>query len=133
MKLKYSKQREAIKAYLKKSIDHPTADMVYDNLKLIFPNISLGTVYRNLALLTELGEIRKIANSNGPDRFDAESKPHYHFCCNSCGEILDIESNEEKFLFIQEVLKNFSGTITDEEITFHGVCPECLIRNKKTG
>lgn len=131
MKLKYSKQREAIKEYLCSTHEHPTADMVYENIRRTFPNISLGTVYRNLALLTELGEIKKIASPNGPDRFDAESRPHYHFTCTECGEISDIDSSDAKEALLEEVLKDFKGMITDEEIHFYGICPRCMEEMKK--
>ena len=59
--LKYSRQRESIKEFLMSRTDHPTADVVYENMKLIYPNISLGTVYRNLSLLADIGEIRKLS------------------------------------------------------------------------
>ena len=87
--LKYSRQREAIKNYLQGREDHPSADMVYDGIRGEFPNISLGTVYRNLSLLTELGEIIKIP-TEGADRFDARVTPHNHFICKSCGRVMDI-------------------------------------------
>lgn len=61
--LKYSRQRESIKEFLRNRTDHPTADVVYENMKLIYPNISLGTVYRNLSLLADLGEIKKLSSS----------------------------------------------------------------------
>ena len=76
--LKYSRQRESIKLFLMNRKDHPTADMVYVNMREKFPHISLGTVYRNLSLLAEIGEITKIS-TEGPDRFDANQNPHYHF------------------------------------------------------
>ena len=68
--LKYSKQRESIKHYLMTTDEHPTADMVYMHVKKDFPNISLGTVYRNLNLLTDIGEAVKIATPDCGDRFD---------------------------------------------------------------
>ena len=68
--LKYSRQREAIKDFLAHSHEHPTADIVYMNLRESFPNISLGTVYRNLSLLSEMGQIQKISMKDGADRFD---------------------------------------------------------------
>ena len=80
--LKHSRQRESIRNFLMQRCDHPTAETVYLGIKEDFPNISLGTVYRNLSLLAELGEILKISVGNGPDRFDANLKPHYHFFCN---------------------------------------------------
>ena len=87
--LKYSRQREAILQFLMTRKDHPTADAVYANIRKEFPNISLGTVYRNLSLLTELGEIIKIP-TEGADRFDARVAPHNHFICKSCGRVMDI-------------------------------------------
>lgn len=77
--LKYSRQRESIKEYLSSTYEHPTADTVYLNVKQEFPNISLGTVYRNLNLLAEIGEAIKISTPNGGDRFDGRTIPHYHF------------------------------------------------------
>lgn len=85
--LKYSRQRESIKQFLMQRRDHPTADTVYMNVRETFPHISLGTVYRNLSLLAELGEITKIS-TEGPDRFDANQEPHYHFICRHCHAVL---------------------------------------------
>ncbi len=78
--LKYSRQRESIKEFLRSRTDHPTADTVYENLRQIYPNISLGTVYRNLSLLSDIGEIRKLTN------FEAriatmEGSHHTHISC----------------------------------------------------
>ena len=78
--IKRSRQREAIRQCLTGRYDHPTAETVYMSIKDEFPNISLGTVYRNLSLLSDLGEIQKITVSGGPDRFDGNPAPHYH--CN---------------------------------------------------
>ena len=86
--LKYSRQRESIKACLMGRRDHPTADHVYLTIREVYPNISLGTVYRNLNLLVELGEARKLSFGYGPDRFDGDLTPHYHFVCRG----LDLRS-----------------------------------------
>ena len=77
--LKYSRQRESIKACLMGRKDHPTADALYTSIREQFPNISLGTVYRNLNLLVELGEIRKLSCGDGTDHFDYDTSPHYHY------------------------------------------------------
>ena len=82
---KKSKQRDAIIKFLMTRKDHPTADMVYMNIKEEFPKISLGTVYRNLALLSERGEILKLSYEGGSDHYDACTDPHYHFVCQECG------------------------------------------------
>ena len=80
--LKYSKQRESIKLFLAERKDHPTADVIYLNIREQFPHISLGTVYRNLALLSELGEIKKLTTGDGADHFDGNVSPHQHVICN---------------------------------------------------
>ena len=76
--LKYSRQRESIKVCLQGRKDHPTADMLYTDVRKEFPNISLGTVYRNLSLLSELGEIKRLTTGDGPDRFDGDTSTHHH-------------------------------------------------------
>lgn len=122
--LRHSKQRDSIKQYLESHFTHPTAETVYLDMKEIFPNISLGTVYRNLNLLVDMGEIIRISSDNGPDRYDGNTKPHYHFICNQCGRVFDInlEPNQD---MIEAASKNFSGIITNQVTHFFGFCPEC--------
>lgn len=92
--LKYSRQREAIKASLMNRCDHPTADALYASIREEFPNISLGTVYRNLNLLVETGEIRKLSCGSGADHYDGDVSPHYHFVCRECGHVYDMDIQE---------------------------------------
>ena len=89
--LKYSRQRESIKEFLMTRTDHPTADTVYHQLRKIYPNISLGTIYRNLALLADIGEIQKICTGDGADRFDGQIRPHYHVICTRCHQVMDLD------------------------------------------
>ena len=91
MALKYSRQREMIKDFLKTRHDHPTADVVYMNVRRQNPNISLGTVYRNLSLLADIGEIQRLRLGDGTDHFDADTSPHYHFICTKCGSVIDLK------------------------------------------
>ena len=92
--MKYSRQRESIKNFLSTRKDHPTADAVYMNIRKEYPNISLGTVYRNLSLLASVGEIQKISCGDGVDHFDPNADPHYHFVCRDCGAVkADSERN----------------------------------------
>lgn len=123
--LKYSRQRECIREFVKNSQTHPTADDVYAGIKSDFPNISLGTVYRNLSLLADLGEILKISVGNGPDRFDCNVKPHSHFICTKCNCIKDIDL-EEIDCIKEKFSKSFEGEITAHTTTFYGICKECL-------
>ncbi len=123
--IKYSRQREAIKEYLAQTKEHPTADIVYMNIRNVYPNISLGTVYRNLNLLAEQGEIVKINCRDGSDRFDGNSSLHYHFICNECGKIVDLEM--ESIEHINEIANTgFEGKIDGHVTYFNGTCPQCL-------
>ena len=121
--LKYSRQRESIKKYLCGREDHPTADMVYTGIRREFPNVSLGTVYRNLSLLVELGEIRKIA-TEGADRFDAKLVPHHHFICKNCGCVLDVMVPVEDPVRKVDLLWEY-GDVEECRLEFRGVCRTC--------
>ena len=123
--LKYSRQRESIKAYLMAHKDHPTADAVYAAIREEFPHISLGTVYRNLNLLVELGEAQKLTCGDGKDHFDADVSPHYHFVCQHCGAVIDlpIETLHDVTARAQE---SFGGQIHTHVTYFYGICPDCL-------
>lgn len=123
--IKYSKQREVIKTNLANRYDHPTAETVYLDVKNEFPNISLGTVYRNLSLLTELGEIQKISTCMGPDRFDGNPAQHYHFLCRKCGCVMDIDLENQDYLD-NAASEVFPGSIEGHSVQFYGVCPECM-------
>lgn len=124
MAVKYSKQREVIKDFLFTRKDHPTADMVYMNVRQQYPNISLGTVYRNLTLLTERGEIRRISVGDGVDHFDADTSPHNHFICKRCGRVIDLEM--ESIEHISEAAsQNFDGHIEGHVTYFYGLCGDC--------
>ena len=125
--LKYSRQRESIKNYLMATKEHPTADEVYMNVKQEFPNISLGTVYRNLNLLTDIGEAIKISTPNGGDRFDGKLEPHNHFLCTKCGRLLDLELDMQSIDEVNRLAgENFDGVITSSSTLFYGECSDCI-------
>ena len=88
--LKFSRQRESIRECLKNRTDHPTADAVYVTISKDYPKISLGTVYRNLNLLADMGEIQRFSSGDGSEHFDYNTDPHYHFVCRTCGAIIDM-------------------------------------------
>ena len=90
MAIKHSRQRQVIKDFLMTRTDHPTADVVYTNVRQQYPNISLGTVYRNLTLLSDMGEISRLRVGDGVDHFDADTSRHYHFICSKCGQLMII-------------------------------------------
>ncbi len=125
--LKYSRQRESIKACLMGRRDHPTADDVYLSIRQEYPNISLGTVYRNLNLLVELGEVQKLSFGYGPDRFDADLIPHYHFVCKNCGTIADLPLKPFPELN-REAQQCCEGRIDSHSTYFYGMCRNCMFR-----
>ncbi|WP_312644211.1 transcriptional repressor [Hydrogenoanaerobacterium sp.] len=122
--MKYSKQRELVLNTVMENPVHPTADFVYSHLRNANPNISLGTVYRNLNLLVEHGFIHKIAIPNGSDRFDFRLDEHYHMICNSCGEVFDVELNRLKELDT-EIEKSTGFIVTGHDLIINGVCNNC--------
>ncbi len=128
MALKYSRQREVIMDFLKTRKDHPTADIVYTNVRQQYPNISLGTVYRNLTLLADIGEIQRLRVGDGVDHFDADISPHYHFVCTECGSVVDlVMDNIDDIVDIAGM--NFDGKITGHVTYFYGICGNCCQDN----
>lgn len=125
MALKKSKQRDMIKAFLMGRKDHPTADVIYMNVRKQNPNISLGTVYRNLNLLADIGEIQRLRVGDGMDHFDADISPHYHFVCTECDSVIDLEM--ESIDTINNVAaKGFDGRIAGHMTYFYGTCGSCI-------
>lgn len=122
--MKRSRQRDAIVAFLKTRKDHPTADIVYQEIRNTIPNISLGTVYRNLAQLSERGEILRLPCDGKMDHFDADIRPHYHFICNQCGCVKDIHLPYANMLD-QQASEEFEGIITKHSLLFEGLCSDC--------
>jgi len=126
--LRNSRQRERILALLKQTELHPTADWLYAQLKPEFPSLSLGTVYRNLSLLTEQGLVKKIHSGSTFDRFEARVMQHYHLICTQCDSIRDIE------LPIYTEINDRASQMTDfliqeHRIDFYGLCRSCRTKN----
>ena len=125
MALKYSRQRQVIKDFLMTRKDHPTADMVYMNVRNEYPNISLGTIYRNLSLLADIGEIQRLRFNDGVDHFDADTSPHYHFVCTKCGSITDLKVDNLNDI-TDAARTGFDGEIQGHVTYFYGVCGKCI-------
>lgn len=122
--IRYSKQRERILELLRQTDAHPTANWLYDQLKQEFPNLSMGTVYRNLNILHEQGLVEKIAFGSTFDRFEATMHPHYHFICDECGAIIDLDVSIDSCL--DGIVSHMTGlTPTRHRIEFFGKCDRC--------
>jgi len=127
-RIRHSHQRDMIYQYLLSSKEHPSADMIYDHLRADNPNLSLGTVYRNLKLLEELGQVRRVTTLQNAERYDADCTDHAHFVCRQCGCVKDlppIDSQWEKELCPPEP----GDRVEWVHLVFGGVCSAC--GNKK--
>ncbi len=120
---RHSKNREAILECLKTTKSHPTAEWVYERLKPQFPNLSLGTVYRNLTQLKEAGVIRTLGTIAGQERFDADTSCHHHVICSRCGAVLDLDPDSRTEQLLQELSRATDADV--REIRFMGLCSEC--------
>lgn len=129
---RYSKKREAILDAIRSTDVHPSADWVYQALKPAFPDLSLGTVYRNLARFKEEGLIGSVGTVNGQERFDAIVTPHTHFICQACGAVMDLlELKAEEYLDLDRIARQHGVKIDRYELIFYGVCPGCSPKDKK--
>ena len=129
---KNSRQRTAVLEVLRGTKSHPTADWVYDKVREELPNISLGTVYRNLSRLTEAGLIQRLDVGDGVDHFDAAVEPHYHLYCESCRRLLDLDLPYDTALNDRaEALHPVQ--VSRHSLVFHGLCGTCSGRNDLSG
>ena len=126
-KRNFSSKRNAIYNAVCGTDTHPSARWVYDKLKPEIPDLSLGTVYRNLNLLTDIGEAIKISTPDGGDRFDGRIEPHNHFLCEECGRLLDLELDMKSIEEVNRLTgENFDGIITSSSTLFYGECSDCI-------
>ena len=123
--MKYSRQRELILETVQRSDDHPTADTIYTRVRAQDPKVSLGTVYRNLNLLADIGEALRIPTPDGGDRFDARTNPHYHFYCKCCKRMIDMDFDHMDKIN-QLASESFDGQIESHTMLFYGICGDCL-------
>lgn len=122
--LRTTQQRKVILEELRQTDNHPSADEIYEKVRLRLPRVSLGTVYRNLEILSELGEIQKLELSGSLKRFDWDTKKHYHIRCLSCNRVDDAPiaplNQLENELYEATVFE-----IIGHNLEFTGLCPEC--------
>ena len=123
---KQFRKRNAILAYLRQTKEHPSAEMVYNHLKTEYPDLSLGTVYRNLAMFKNSGEIASLGAVNGVERFDGNIEPHVHFICNGCQLVDDLPELEVPEELCQTVNRKTGGKVEVCHLTFTGQCKDCL-------
>lgn len=127
---KYSRQREALLNVLRGTTCHPNADRIYDMVREEIPNISLGTVYRNLATLADDGVILKLDVGDGCEHYDGDISPHAHFYCKNCRRIYDIFEDYGKAL-CANAQEKLDGKVDNCTVMFDGICRECMISDTK--
>jgi len=124
-----TKQRETILRVLRNTKAHPTADWIYEEVKKEIPNISKGTVYRNLQVLQEDGAVSEL-NLNGTlSRFEAKQESHYHFRCEQCGKVFDLDEPVNNELD-ERVAKRTGFKVSHHQLEFRGLCIDCQQQSK---
>ena len=125
-----SKQRTAVLEALAETTSHPTAEWVYQEVSRKIPNISLGTVYRNLSQLAEVGTILRMEIGDGTDHFDFNTAPHDHFFCQECRKLYDFPLPYDKAMDRLAAETDF-GFIDRHSLIYQGICKGCLSTKEK--
>ncbi len=122
--MRKSKQRDAILRVLMSTKSHPTAEWIYEEVRKEIPSISLGTVYRNLREMKKQGDILELEMAGGFGRFDGNANNHYHFRCETCGRVFDIDEPVDRA--IDERIESRTGfKVFHHRLEFRGVCCDC--------
>lgn len=122
---KQFRKRNAILSYLRSTDAHPSADMVFAHLKPEFPDLSLGTVYRNLSMFRQQGTIASVGTVNGVERFDWNTQPHVHFVCTGCSAVVDMPQLAISREMAHAAEAAFGGKVDACQLTFTGLCSVC--------
>lgn len=124
---KHSRKRDAILSCLRQTCSHPSAEWIYRSLKDEIPDLSLGTVYRNLSGFTETGEAVSLGRIGGQERFDGDTTPHAHFVCRGCGKVTDLPGTETllKADEIGRVSSGLGAAVESISLLLTGICREC--------
>ena len=128
---KHFRKRDAILTYLKSTYAHPSAEMVYADLKQQIPDLSLGTVYRNLNLFKEQGLAVTVGTVKGVERFDGNVNPHVHFFCMDCGAVIDLPRMDVPQQLVTTAAGQIGGTVEQCQMTFTGLCRNCTKQQKE--
>jgi Fur family peroxide stress response transcriptional regulator len=125
---KQFRKRNAILSFLRQTKEHPSAEMVFNHLKQEIPDLSLGTVYRNLSMFKAQGEIISLGTVNGVERFDGNVDPHVHFICGDCAGVIDLPQIQVPEELNRQVEKATGGSVDTCHLTFTGRCEECNMK-----
>ena len=127
---RFSKKRQAIYDALFASREHPSAESVYQTLKAEYPDLSLGTVYRNIKNMVASGDVICVGHVDGKERYDAHLNPHVHLVCRGCGSVVDIEITEPMARQVETVARENGIEMDLRSLHFAGLCCECKSETK---
>ena len=127
---KHFRKRDAILACLQESHSHPSAEVIYSRLKPVIPDLSIGTVYRNLNLFKQQGLIISVATVSGVERFDGNTDPHVHFLCSKCDAVIDLHELTVP-QSLTDAAQGSGGKVESCNLSFTGICRQCLNHNKE--
>lgn len=122
----FSRKREAILDALRGTDVHPTAEWIYRRLKPEYPDLSLGTVYRNLGRFQETGQAVSLGVIGGYERFDGDVSPHAHLVCERCGAVVDVYDALPGREQLEAVSERIGCRVDSASVTFRGLCGNCL-------
>jgi len=124
-----TKQRRVVYDTIKNTYSHPTADWVFEQVRHTLPNVSLGTVYRNLGVLKDEGLVQEIYGNDRRAHYDADISPHAHFICELCDQIIDVRNVKT---IDWKTLKDLVGCeVADQKVVFTGRCAGCRQQEPK--
>jgi Fur family peroxide stress response transcriptional regulator len=130
MKRRETRQREAILKALRAVDSHPTADWIYEEVRKVIPRISKGTVYRNLKILYEAGEIAELNLNGTVTRYEGRKDNHYHFRCERCGRVFDMDEPVDTELD-KRMAARTGFNISYHQLEFRGLCHDCERQTKE--
>ena len=127
---RFSRKRQAIYDAMLQSLEHPNAEMVHQTLKPEYPDLSLGTVYRNIKGMVESGDVICVGHVDGKERYDAHVHPHAHLACRGCGSVVDIEITEPMARQVETVARENGIEMDLRSLHFAGLCCKCKSETK---
>ena len=128
---KHFRKRDAILDCLRQSKAHPSAEMLFTQLKVQIPDLAMGTVYRNLTLFKQQGMVSSVATVNGVERFDGNTDPHVHFICTGCDAVIDLDEMQVPDTLRQAATDCCGGQVDGCQLSFSGLCRACKNDERK--
>ena len=122
---KHFRKRDAILDCLRQSKAHPSAEMLFTQLKPQIPDLAMGTVYRNLTLFKQQGLVSSVATVSGVERFDGNTDPHVHFICSGCDAVIDLDDMQVPDTLSQTAARCSGGQVEGCQLSFTGLCRNC--------